>query len=234
LAAGSPFFSISNIAKSFHHKRVLKSISFQLNSGERTVLIGPNGVGKTTLLKILAGIMRPDKGTGSLNDLPMFTDDARHRNDMILWAHQALFYPAFTAMENLRFFFELRSDIVSNEQIEREFVKYDLHRHKSEPVRIYSAGMLQRLTMIKLTLSSWKLALMDEPTSALDISGLKQLDHLFETWSNEGRSLLFSTHDIQWAEKHSDRVIGIRNGKVELEKSTPKLDDFTTFLGSKS
>lgn len=234
MAAGPPFFSISDIAKSFHHKRVLKSISFQLNPGDRTVLIGPNGVGKTTLLKILAGIMRPDKGTGSLQNLPMFTDDARHRKNLILWAHQSLFYPAFTAMENLKFFFELRNDAVSTKQIDDEFVKYDLHRHKSEPVRIYSAGMLQRLTMIKLSLSSWDLALMDEPTSALDISGLKQLDQLIDTWSNEGKSILFSTHDIQWAEKHSDRVIGICNGKVELDKPKPNLNDLTTFLESNS
>jgi len=78
-----------------------------LDHGEKVVMIGPNGVGKTTLLKILAGIMRPDNGSGTLENLPMFKEDPDYRKNLIFWGHQSLFYPAFNAAENLDFFLRI-------------------------------------------------------------------------------------------------------------------------------
>ncbi|MFQ6610332.1 MAG: ATP-binding cassette domain-containing protein [Fidelibacterota bacterium] len=225
--------SVNNVTKSFHHKKILRDISFQISEPSASVLIGTNGVGKTTLLKTLAGVMRPDSGTATLKEFPLFTENISHRNHLIYWSHQALFYPAFTGIENIRFFLSLRDKSVNDNRIREELDRFGLLRQIDDPVRIYSAGMLQRLTMIKLILSNWTLALMDEPTSALDVEGLEHLNGLIKEWKSNGRTILFSTHDIKWAEQWADKALCIRGGIVDREIHSPKTQDFLNFLGSR-
>ncbi|NQU68094.1 MAG: ABC transporter ATP-binding protein [Candidatus Marinimicrobia bacterium] len=229
----SVILSVQHVAKSFHHKKILKDVSFQLSGASASVLIGPNGVGKTTLLKTLAGVMRPDSGEAHLVSLPLFTENFSHRKHLIYWSHQSLFYPAFSGMENIRFFLSLRNQSIHDQKIIEQLDYFGLLPQINDPVRIYSAGMLQRLTMIKMILSDWKLALMDEPTSALDVDGLDHLNHLMKQWKEDGRALLFSTHDIGWAESWADTALCIRNGVIEQEISSPKFQDMHHFLSEK-
>lgn len=177
--------------------------------------------------------MRPDSGTATLKEFPLFTENISHRNHLIYWSHQALFYPAFTGIENIRFFLSLRDKSVNDNRIREELDRFGLLRQIDDPVRIYSAGMLQRLTMIKLILSNWTLALMDEPTSALDVEGLEHLNGLIKEWKSNGRTILFSTHDIKWAEQWADKALCIRGGIVDREIHSPKTQDFLNFLGSR-
>jgi len=230
-ASDSVILSVQHIAKSFHHQKILRDISFQLSEASASVLIGPNGVGKTTLLKTLAGIMRPDSGNAQLMEMPLFTENFTHRNQLIYWSHQSLFYPAFSGIENIRFFLSIRNQKLPDSQIENQLERFGLIRQRYDPVRIYSAGMLQRLTMIRMILSDWTLALMDEPTSALDVDGLDHLNRLMDKWKRAGRVLLFSTHDITWAETWADTALCIRDGVVDQQIFSPKAADMYHFLG---
>ncbi len=229
-----PVLSVSHISKSFHFKQVLKNITFSLSSGTGNVLIGTNGAGKTTLLKVLAGIMRPDEGTGSLVSQVMFKEACKYRKHLIFWGHQALLYPAFTGMENIKFFLSIRGEHQSDSRILEELEKYGLHHQLHDPVRIYSAGMLQRLAMIRLSLADWKVALLDEPTSALDVDGVRQLNRLITEWKGSGKTILYSTHDIHWAADHADRALCIIKGVIGKDIPSPTVQQINSALEGKA
>lgn len=225
---------IENLSKSFHHKKILKKISFSLEAGEHVALLGPNGTGKTTLLKILAGIVRPLSGSGWLLDQKMFTEDSSHRSNLIFWGHASLFYPSLSGLENLKLFFELRNDSISHTQIKEQLEIYHLDKHLFEPIRTYSAGMLQRLSMIKLTLASWQLALIDEPTTGLDVEGLNYLNKLTDSWKSDHKTILFSTHDAAWVKQHAHRILVLKNGVIEENISSPDQEKIEQMMRRKS
>ncbi|NOZ09204.1 MAG: ABC transporter ATP-binding protein [FCB group bacterium] len=225
--------TVNNISKSFHHKKILKQVSFEVGRGEHVALLGPNGAGKTTLLKILAGIVRPLSGTAELLGEKLFTENSAHRRHLIFWGHAALFYPALTGYENIALFLALRAEKVSPESIREHLERYHLEGSKKDPVRTYSAGMLQRLTMIKLTLSSWQLGLIDEPTTGLDIEGLEFLKSLSEQWKRESKTLIFSTHDADWVRDRADRILLIDQGKVAFDTREVKTADIQAVMQGK-
>ncbi len=221
---------VKNITKSFHHKRILKHVSFEIGQGEHVALLGPNGAGKTTLLKILAGIVRPLAGTAELLGEKLFTENSSHRRHLVFWGHSALFYPALTGYENISLFLALRDEKVSSDAIREHLKTFHLEGSENDPVRTYSAGMLQRLTMIKLALSSWQLGLIDEPTTGLDIEGLEFLKSLSEQWKQERKTLLFSTHDADWVRERADRILLIDQGKVAFDTREVKTIDIQAVM----
>ncbi len=222
--------TVKNISKSFHHKKILKNISFEVEQGDHIALLGPNGAGKTTLLKILAGIVRPLTGTATLLGEKMFTEDSAHRRHLIFWGHSALFYPALTGYENIALFLAMRGDEISQVSIRENLQRYHLEHNERDPVRTYSAGMLQRLTMIKLALASWELGLIDEPTTGLDIEGLEYLNQLSEQWKKDHKTLIFSTHDASWVRKRADRILFIDHGKVAFNTSDVASSDIEAIM----
>ena len=214
-------FDVENISKTFHHRPVLRDVSFSIKPGERVGLVGPNGAGKTTLLKILASVVQPQRGKAILNNRSMLSGEPQDRKGIIYWGHQSMLYPAFTATENLDFFLKLRGDHYSRERIHQELTRFRLASHRLAAVRTYSAGMLQRVSMARLALSSWQLGFLDEPTSGLDEEGLHLLDQLIGEWQQEKRSILFASHELDWVSTHADRVLVLQNGQIAYNLVQP-------------
>ncbi len=228
--ASGNFFETAGIAKSYQHRPVLSSVDFSLKSGECVALIGPNGAGKTTLLKILAGIIRPDRGRSALLDSPMFGSSPEYRNHLVFWGHQALAYPAFSGIENIDFFLKLRSIRIRRQEIIQSFEAADIDSQSNDPVRNYSAGMLQRLNIIRLSLTPWSLALLDEPTSGLDASGLALLNRYFDDWTGREKTILFTSHDADWTAARADRILVLQNGKITEDLQSQSAADLKTMM----
>ncbi len=223
-------FTAERIGKSFHLHPVLRDVSFSLAAGETVLLFGRNGCGKTTLLRILAGIMRPEKGTARLNGLPMFTTDSRWRRDMVYLGHQPNLYPAFTARENLMLSVRLRGQAWDEEKFRALLARYGLAGREYEPVRVYSEGMLQRLGLIRLELTSWRVALLDEPSAALDVDGAQILGEAVARWRSQGRTVFFTSHDLGWGAARADRALLLSGGVISKEVAVPAEKELVPYM----
>ncbi|MEE9162455.1 MAG: ATP-binding cassette domain-containing protein, partial [Candidatus Neomarinimicrobiota bacterium] len=138
-------FTAEHISKSFHLRAVLQDVSLALHAGETVLLFGRNGTGKTTLLRILAGVMRPEQGRASLDGRPLFTSDSRWRGDMVYLGHRAHLYPDLTARENLQLCLRLRKQTWDEDEFRSALQRHGLYAWRNESIRVYSEGMLQRL-----------------------------------------------------------------------------------------
>ncbi len=211
----------TGIGKSFNLRPVLRELSFSLTPGETVLLFGRNGCGKTTLLKIMAGIMRPERGRASLDGRALFTSDFHWRADMVYLGHRPSLYPAFSAKENLRLSLRLRRVAWDETAFQSLLERHGLAGREDEPVEVYSEGMLQRLGLIRLELSNWKLGLLDEPTSALDTDGASLLGETLARWREAGRTVLFTSHDMLWGAEHADRALHLQRGRITSELAGP-------------
>ena len=223
-------FTAEHIGKSFHLRPVLRDVSFSLAVGETILLIGRNGSGKTTLLRILAGLMRPETGQASLDGQPLFTPDGRWRGDMVYLGHRANLYPDFTARENLMLDARLRNRPWGDERFMSLMQRHGLGGREGEPVRVYSEGMLQRLGLIRLQLSTWKVAFLDEPSSALDVEGTELLAETVAGWRAAGRTVLFTSHRLEWGADQASRVLLLAGGVIREELADPRPSQLATML----
>lgn len=224
-------FTADHIAKSFYLRPVLKDVSFTLSPGESVLLFGRNGCGKTTLLKILAAIMRPERGQASLNGHALFTPGYQWRAAMVYLGHRANLYPAFTARENLSLSLRLRHQAWAEDAFQNLLNRYGLAGREDEPVRVYSEGMLQRLGLIRLELAAWEIAYLDEPTAALDVDGAALLAETFRRWRSMGRTVLFTSHDLGWGVAQADRALLLSRGVIAEDMPRPDEKDLVARLG---
>ncbi len=196
------------------------------------MLIGRNGSGKTTLLKIMAGVMRPERGRGDLHGQPLFTSDGAWRKSVAHLGHQAALYPSFSARENLKLVLKLRRLPWNEDRFQELLDLYGLQGRSSDPVGIYSEGMLRRLGLIRLAMTDWQVALLDEPATALDMDGIELLTTAMNLWQAEGRSLLFTSHDIAWGAGMADRWALLSGGVIAAEQSAPDEQSIRTALAA--
>ena len=173
------------LGKSFGEKRVLRGIDFDLGRGGFAVVTGPNGCGKTTLLRICAGLAAPTEGTIEL-DAP--------RAAVGYLAHDPLVYRELTALENLELYGCLYRVPERRERIGMLLERFGLWEARHERVASYSRGMTQRLALCRVLLHGPELLVLDEPYSALDTAGAELLDAQLAELQGE-RTFLVSTHD---------------------------------------
>lgn len=198
------------------------------------MLVGRNGCGKTTLLRILAGIMRPEWGSATLGGKALFTTDSSWRRDMVYLGHRPNLYPAFSARENLQLSVELRRQTWDEQSFQALLERYELVGREHDPIRVYSEGMLQRLGLIRLELAEWRLALLDEPSSALDVEGEELLKSTIAGWKSQGRSVFFTSHDLHWGAGCADRAVFLDEGTISQQLDHPNGEELVTLLGSRS
>ncbi len=229
-ASSDNLFIAEHIGKSFHLRPVLRDVSFSLLAGESILLFGHNGCGKTTLLRILAGLMRPEQGKATLNGQPLFTGDGSWRRDMVYLGHRPSLYPAFTARENLMLSIRLRGQIWEEERFRSLLSRYGLTEHLHEPVAVYSEGIVQCLSLIRLELVSWQVALLDEPLATLDINRTNLLKQSIERWRSQGRIVFFTSHDLGWSAAQASRAVLLSQGVIARDIVAPAEGDLVSCL----
>ena len=208
--------SVQHICKSFNRKPILINLNLEINTNESIGITGQNGSGKTTLLKIISGLMRPDSGNGFLNNHSIFGSDANYRKNICYWGHRADSYPYLTAIENINMFLQLRNDRVETDKIFAILDEVGLNMSKKQLLGEYSAGMLQRFHIARLILASWEIAIIDEPTNALDESGINLLDTTIIDFKKIGKSIIISSHNKKFINKHCNPIYDLKNGDLEL------------------
>jgi polar amino acid transport system ATP-binding protein len=235
---------ISNLSKRFDAHQALDSVSLVLEETHSLVLIGPSGGGKTTLLRILAGLEIPDSGSVELNGEPIqFQESAllRYRRTVGVVFQAFNLFPHLTALENIVLPLEKVHEHAPTQardvalQLLRRF-QLDAHAHK-KPAAL-SGGQRQRVAIARAVAIKPRVVLFDEPTSALDPEMTAEVLDMIEQLREEGTDLILVTHEMGFARLAADRVAFLSAGRV-LEfgetKSVfdaPNTEECKRFLGT--
>jgi heme exporter protein A len=205
---------IEGLVKSYGLQPVLRGLSLHVRSGEFLTLVGPNGAGKTTLLRIVASLLKPTAGQVSVGGWPLPEHASRVRRHIGLVSHHSLLYGDLTAAENLAFVARLYSLEGAEARIEAALKEVGLAARQRDPVRTFSRGMVQRLTIARATLHEPDVLLLDEPYTGLDQDATQLLDNLLRGEAERGRTILMITHDLDRGLNLCERIAILNRGKI--------------------
>ncbi len=206
---------IENLQKSFGDIKAVDNLSFNIPKGETFGLLGPNGAGKTTTINMIVGILKPDSGTIKLNGETDPTQKEIRRQ--IGNTPQALaIYEDLTAEENLLFFGKLYN--LKGTKL-KERVKYcldlvGLTNRKDDFAKTYSGGMKRRLNLAAAIIHEPQIILFDEPTVGVDPQSRNFIFENIEKMKSEGKTIIYTTHYMEEAERLCDRVAIVDQGKI--------------------
>jgi heme exporter protein A len=220
----TPYLEIKGLKKSFSLKPVLRSVDLVLDQGERMVLLGANGTGKTTLLRILAGLIKPGAGTVRIGgwDIEREAQQVRHLVGFV--GHQPCLYEELTALENLLFFGRMYKVKQVHERATELLQRVGLARRAGERAGTLSRGQQQRLALARALLHSPQLLLLDEPDAGLDEEGNELLEELLREHTERGGTTLFTTHNFERALKYSDQISMLGSGRIVYQQETGGLE----------
>jgi len=174
-------------------KCLFQQVSFTLKAGEITQLEGENGVGKTSLMRIIAGLSRPEVGDVYWQGNSIYTTPDPYHADLLYIGHKPGLKDVLTAAENLAFYQET-IDKRDPQAVRNALANIGLQGREDIPVRQLSAGQQRRVALARLHLSKAKVWLLDEPFTAIDKKGVEDLVALFKQHCNQGGTILFTSH----------------------------------------
>lgn len=203
---------VRGLVKHYGDVAALDGMSFRAEAGELLAVIGPNGGGKSTLLSILAGVIKPDEGEF---EVP---------NGEVGWVPQhAALYRRLTVEENLRLFARLEGHEDPEAVVSRMLDLAGLRERRGEMVLKLSGGNQQRINIAIGLLSEPAVLLLDEPSVGLDPRQRARLWEFVLKLAGEGTTVIFATHDIQEAEQYGRRMLVIADGEKLFNGTTEEL-----------
>ena len=214
---------VEGLAKYFGRFAALRDLRLTVQPGEFAALFGRNGAGKTTFLRIIAGLSRPSSGAVRIVDgKPLPPHAARGRTGYL--SHSTALYLDLTAIENLRFYSRLLGLPDTDAELEERIRRVGLAGRGRDLVRNYSRGMQQRLAIARAFLHDPGILLLDEPFTGLDQAGTDFLKDYLLAEHGRGKTCIMAIHDAALGYELADRLIVIDRGVVALDlekRSTP-------------
>ena len=206
---------VQGLVKSYGALRAVDGIAFHANPGECLGLLGPNGAGKTTTIHCIVGALRPDAGIVQVDGMSDPTRPAV-RAKLGVAPQSLAVYDDFTAEENLAFFgglYGLAGERL-RERVDRALDLAGLTSRRKDRVSTYSGGMQRRLNLVCGLLHDPPVILLDEPTVGVDPQSRNLIFENIEGLKREGRTILYTTHYMEEAERLCDRVAIVDHGRI--------------------
>ncbi len=203
---------VKGLEKRFKENTALNGINLQINKNEIFGLLGPSGAGKTTLIKILTGQMKPCDGQAFVFDHESTSLNKKEYARIGMVLDEQGLYERITAIQNLYLYADIH-DIPHVKAVE-VIDKIGLSEAKNTPVKKLSKGMKQRLTVGRAILHEPDLLFLDEPTTGLDPRTMKEIHELIFSLRKNGTTIFLTTHNMEEATKLCDRVALLDNGII--------------------
>ncbi len=223
MTSNNTIISIEHISKSFDGKTVLEDINLNIREGEFVTFLGPSGCGKTTLLRMLAGFLKPDSGR-ILMEGKDITDTPPHLRRLNTVFQRYALFPHLDVYDNVAFGLKLKK--VPDDEIDRRVRKalrmVTMSDYEDRDVDSLSGGQQQRVAIARAIINQPSILLLDEPLSALDLKMRKDMQmELKEMHKQLGICFIYVTHDQEEALTLSDTVVVMNEGRIQ-QIGTPK------------
>ena len=213
LDTASNVISLQAVSKQYGSETVLRDINFEVQAGECIVLVGHNGAGKTSLMKLMLGLTRPTTGTVEiLGGNPAFSAAVAQRMALGYLPESVAFYEAMTGREVLAFYASLKGS--SELECKNLLELVGLSDAAKRKVGTYSKGMRQRLGLAQAMLGNPQLLFLDEPTTGLDPILRQHFYELIDGLQKEGATSIISSHALNEVEARASRFIIMKEGII--------------------
>ncbi len=213
-AQGVPLIEVRGLGKSYGFRPVLRGAALALYTGECVALRGANGTGKSTLLRILAGLSPADAGSLLWRDRKLDGHDPYVRSQIGYLGHEPPLHGALSLTQHLKFAAQLHGLVEVDGRARSLIRAAGLESSASRPVREFSRGMQQRGALCRMWLPDPRLLLLDEPDAHLDAEGLLFLESLIAQRRAAAQAVLLVTHRSELAARWADRTLYLRQGTV--------------------
>lgn len=203
--------SVNQLTKTYGQKVILDQVSFEIGAGEMVGLIGPNGVGKTTLLSIMMGLIKADSGTVAIagidhRDVNMYRKVGFMQDNTVL-------YPHLTGYDHLAYVANAHG--LQDEAIERISLRVGNHAYLHQKVEEYSLGMKQHLLFACAIIHQPDVLLLDEPFNGLDPTSLIRIrDLIIELSEQQGVTVFLSSHNLDEIDRMTKKIFFLNNGVI--------------------
>ena len=209
---------LTDVSKSYNRGKIkaVDSLTLTVEPGEIFGFLGPNGAGKTTTIKMIVGLLRPDKGRIAVEGHDVVTKPLKAKQLTSYVPDYPSIYDRLTGLEYLNFIGDVYG-VPKEERLERInkwLGIFELSQVITNPIQSFSHGMKQKIVLTAALLPSPRAMILDEPLSGLDPRAAFQLKDLFREHCEQGKTLMFSTHIMEVAEKLCDRIGIIHKGRL--------------------
>ena len=215
---------VEGLVKRYRTRPVLDHLSLSIGQGEFCILVGDNGVGKTTLLRILAGLIRPDGGQIKIGASSIYNAPGTRR--LIGYVgHQPMVYQDLNGVENLNHYARLYNIKEVETRVAEGIHFAALEKYQHQALRTYSRGMQQRLSIARALLHEPKILLFDEPYTGLDRDAAHFLDQRLADLHHQGKTILLAAHNPHRLLGISSHVAWLKEGVIAEHIPVPDLQE---------
>lgn len=205
---------VKNVSKEMEEETVLSSINMTMESGKVYGLIGRNGSGKSMLLRIMSGLVKPSEGIIEFDGKQLYKDMEVEANLGVIIENEEM-YPEFTGLQNLSFLAQIRNKIGKIE-IKEAMEKIGLNSKDKRLYKKYSLGMRQKLAIAQAIMENPNFLLLDEPTNGLDPESVQLLHQIILEEKEKGTIVLLASHSIKDIKALCDETYKMENGKLSF------------------
>ena len=208
---------LRDVSKYFGDLAALRGVRLALEPGDAVLLYGPNGAGKTTLLRTLAALARPTEGQVLFGGTDVHRNSGASKARVGFVSHSTFLYGELTARENLRFTGTLFRLPDVERKIDAALDLFAVRDRASEPVRGLSRGLQQRVSLARAFLHDPQFLLLDEPFTGLDAAAAQSLEVVLRRLPDEGKAVIFSTHDFGRGIALARRLVALEGGRIRYD-----------------
>lgn len=219
---------LQSVYKSYNESRyAVENVSLVIPKGEIFGFLGPNGAGKTTTIKMITGILRQDQGDIKINGVNISTDPLLAKKQFGYVPDSPDMFLRLKGLEYLNFMADIY-DIpreIRKERIEQLAARFELSNVLSDQIQSYSHGMRQKIIIMGVLIHNPEVWILDEPLTGLDPRSSFTLKEMMREHADSGKTVFFSTHVLEVAEKLCDRVAIINKGKILFTGSMQEIKE---------
>ncbi|MBT8087416.1 MAG: ATP-binding cassette domain-containing protein [Gammaproteobacteria bacterium] len=210
---------VDRIYKTFGDVDAVRGISFEAPDGKITGLLGPNGAGKSTTLRVLYTVLKPDRGSASIDGIDVVEESLQARQRIGALPHGSGLYPHLTARENVAYFARLcgidKSEV--DDRVDEIIRLLEIEDFAERRTKGFSQGQRTKVSLARALVHDPQNILLDEPSNGLDVMATRSLRRLILKLKDAGRCVLFSSHVMQEVGALCDDICIIANGQVAID-----------------